>query len=291
VLAEVAQKVLDAGGQRDRGQGVIGWVAQNGQSVRIGDSRHDPRFVDRRERGYAVNSLLAVPVRSGESMLGVFTVSARGRDVFSEDHEVAARLLASTAAQALQSAELRMLALTDSQTLAYNRNYLLPQLRRELERAARQQLPLSLLLMDLDHFKRVNDTHGHAVGDDVLRAFADTVRCSVRAVDTLVRRGGEEFVLIMPATDERRALAVAERVRQRVAAHALPARGGRAIVQTVSIGVASWNRTETPERLDERADLALYEAKRTGRDRCVSASSLRQSATTDVVLCAERASS
>lgn len=257
-----------------RGQGLLGWVAQHGRAARIGDSRRDPRFIEHHERGYAVGSVLAVPVRSGDATLGVLTVSSRGNDAFSEADEVAARLLASTAAQALQAAELRLLALTDSQTLAYNRTYLLPQLRREIERSARQQLPLSVLLLDLDHFKRVNDTHGHAVGDDVLRAFADTVRSAVRAGDTLVRRGGEEFVLIMPATDARCASIVGERVRSCVAAQPLPARGGRSIAQTVSIGIASWNQQETPERLEERADLALYEAKRGGRNRCVSAADL-----------------
>lgn len=270
-----------------RGQGVVGWVAQNGQAARIGDSQRDPRFIQHAGRGYAVGSVLSVPVRSGDATLGVLTVSARQRDAFSEDHEVTARLLASTAAQALQTAELRMLALTDTQTLAYNRNYLLPQLRRELARAARQQLPLSLLLMDLDHFKNVNDTHGHAVGDDVLRAFADIVRSSVRSLDTLVRRGGEEFVLIMPATDERCAASVAERVRSRVAAHPLPARGGRSIAQTVSIGIASWTDHESPERLDERADLALYEAKRSGRNRCVCAPSPREPAPSESIVVAQ----
>jgi diguanylate cyclase (GGDEF)-like protein len=263
------------------GEGVVGWVAKTGQAVRIGDSRHDPRFVDRRERGYPVGSVLSVPVRSGESMLGVLTVSSPGCDAFTEDDEIAARLLASTAAQTLRATELRRLALTDSQTLAYNRSYLLPQLRREMERAARQLTPLSVLLMDLDHFKRVNDTFGHAIGDDVLRAFADITRSAVRAVDTLVRRGGGEFVLIMPATSERQAWLVAERVRQRVCAAPLPARGQRCVPQTISIGVATWNGLEGPESLDERADVALYEAKRTGRNRTVIACE-----TQDTALCA-----
>jgi diguanylate cyclase (GGDEF)-like protein len=255
-----------------RGQGVVGWVAQTGQPVRIGDSQHDPRFVERRERGYPVGSVLSVPVRSGDQTMGVLTMSASGRNAFTEDDEIAAKLLASAAAQNLQAAELRLLALTDAGTLAYNRGYLMPQLRREMERAARQHSALSVLLIDLDHFKRVNDTHGHAVGDDVLRAFADLVRASVRAVDVLVRRGGEEFVLIMPSTGDPHACAVAERVRQRVAAQPLPARGGLVVAQTVSIGVATWNGLEGPELLDERADRALYQAKRGGRNRTVLAS-------------------
>ena len=250
----------------------MGWVAQTGQTARIGDSQRDPRFVERRERGYPVGSVLSVPVRSGDQTMGVLTMSASRRDAFTEADEIAAKLLASAAAQNLQATELRLLALTDAGTLAYNRGYLMPQLRREMERAARQRSALSVLLIDLDHFKRVNDTHGHAVGDDVLRAFADLVRASVRAVDVLVRRGGEEFVLIMPSTGESHACAVAERIRLRVAAQPLPARGGLAVAQTVSIGAATWNGLEGPELLDERADRALYQAKRGGRNRTVLAS-------------------
>jgi diguanylate cyclase (GGDEF)-like protein len=168
-------------------------------------------------------------------------------------------------------AELHRLALTDSQTLAYNRRYLLPRLNEEMERARRQVEALSVLLFDLDHFKRVNDSHGHAAGDRVLRAFADTVRECVRTVDVLVRRGGEEFVLIMPSTDQHQARAVAERVRIRLAQDPLPVRQGLALLQTVSIGVAMWDTHESPEALEERADQALYEAKRLGRNRVVVA--------------------
>ena len=254
-----------------QGQGLLGWVAQTGQLVRVGDSALEPRFFDRRERGFAVGSVLSVPVRSGERTVGVLSVSCAERDAFTPEDESIAQLLAGAAAQALRTAELHTLALTDSQTLAYNRRYLAPRLCEEMERAQRHAAPLSVLLMDLDHFKRVNDAHGHAVGDRVLRAFADLVRACVRAVDVVVRRGGEEFVLIMPATDEIQARLVAERVRKRVGGQPMYAGKGSSIDQTVSIGVASWNGRETPESLEERADLAMYEAKRRGRDRVVSA--------------------
>jgi two-component system cell cycle response regulator len=255
-----------------KGQGLLGWVAQTGQAVRVGDSAQEPRFFDRRERGFAVGSVLSVPVRAAERIVGVLSVSSAQRDAFTQEDESVAQLLANAAAQALRTAELHTLALTDSQTLAYNRRYLVPRLCEEMERAQRHATPLSVLLMDLDHFKRVNDLHGHAVGDRVLRAFADGVRACVRAVDVIVRRGGEEFVLIMPATDELQARLVAERVRKRVGGQPMYARAGLSLDQTVSIGIATWDGRETPEALDERADLAMYEAKRRGRDRVVSAS-------------------
>jgi diguanylate cyclase (GGDEF)-like protein len=233
----------------------------------------EPRFVERRERGYAVGSLMSLPVRDGGSTVGVLSVSSPTRDAFSETDQALASLLAGAAAQALRMAELRRLALTDSQTLAYNRHCLLPRLNEELERARRKGEALSLLLLDLDHFKRVNDSYGHAAGDRVLRAFADAVRECVRAVDVLVRRGGEEFVLIMPATDEYQARAVAERVRVRLGHQPLLVRDGLALLQTVSIGVAMWDTQEGAEALEERADLAMYEAKRHGRNRVVCARS------------------
>ena len=258
-----------------KGQGLLGWVAETGKSVRVGDSRHEPRFIDRRDRGFPVGSLLSVPVRSGARTLGVLSVSSAARDAFVEQDEVLAQLLASAAAQALRAAELHKLALTDSQTLAYNRRYLVPRLCEEIERAQRHAAPLSVLLMDLDHFKRVNDAYGHAVGDIVLRAFTDSVRACVRAVDVVVRRGGEEFVLIMPATDELQARVVAERVRERLASEPLYVRRDLRIEQTVSIGVATWDELEGPESLEERADLAMYEAKRRGRNRVVVAANPR----------------
>lgn len=251
------------------GEGVLGWVAETGRALRVGDCLRERRFIERRERGYAVGSLISLPVHNTGRTLGVLSVSSPARDAFSESDQVIASLLAGAAAQALRMAELHRLALTDSQTLAYNRRYLLPRLNEELERARRQGEPLSVLLFDLDHFKRVNDCHGHAAGDRVLRAFADAVRECVRAVDVLVRRGGEEFVLIMPTTDEYQACAVAERVRLRLAQEPLPVRPGLALWQTVSIGVAMWDSHESPESLEERADLAMYEAKRIGRNRVV----------------------
>lgn len=129
---------------------------------------------------------------------------------------------------------------------------------------------MSLLYLDLDHFKSVNDRHGHAVGDVVLRTFADRVRRVVRRVDVLVRRGGEEFVLIMPATGATQAHASGNRIQQSLHSEPFEVDAAR-IRQTVSIGVATWDKRETPEQLERRADEAMYEAKRLGRNRVVVA--------------------
>ena len=249
-----------------RGEGVLGWVAETGQCACIEDSSHEPRFVAR-ERGFDVGSLLSVPISSPDGTVGVLSVSSVRTCAFRQAEQALAQVRASAAAQSLRTAELRQLAVTDSQTLAYNRRCLLPRLREEMEHARRHGAPLSLLLIDLDHFKRVNDAHGHPTGDVVLRAFADTVRECVRAADVLFRRGGEEFVLIMPSTDESQATTVAERLRRRLGRAPLRVRADLLLLQTASIGVATWDGEEAAEALEERADLAMYEAKRRGRNR------------------------
>lgn len=254
-----------------KGEGVLGWVAEHGRVARISDSEKDPRFARNEQRGFAVGSLLSIPIRARGETLGVFSLSAPHCDAFDAEHEALALLLARNAAQALTTSELEEQSITDSQTLAYNRRYLLPRLRQEMERANRNNESLSLLSIDLDHFKRVNDQHGHAVGDALLRAFADAVREQVRSIDVLVRRGGEEFVLIMPSTNEIDADAVAERLRTRLAERPLEPRAGLSILQTISVGVATWDGRESPEAIDERADLAMYEAKGRGRNRVVQA--------------------
>jgi diguanylate cyclase (GGDEF)-like protein len=256
-----------------KGQGILGWVAETGNCVRVGDSTRDPRFAPGPERGFAVSSLVSVPIRVRGVTLGVLSLSAPETDAFTAEDESVAKLLAQTAAQALVTSELERQTITDAQTLAFNRGYLFPRLKQELERTRQRGSSLSVLLLDLDHFKRVNDRHGHAVGDELLRAFADLARRVVRSSDVLVRRGGEEFVLIMPNTRECHALLVAERLRKRVASNPLLSREGLRVEATISVGVASWNGSESAEALDHRADLAMYEAKQCGRNRtfCSSA--------------------
>ena len=127
------------------------------------------------------------------------------------------RLLANCSAPPIERARLRRLAMFDDTTMAFNHRYLTPRLVEEMERASRSSGDVSVLYMDLDHFKSVNDNHGHAVGDVVLRMFADRVRKVVRRIDVLVRRGGEEFVLIMPATGATQAHATGHRIQQTLA--------------------------------------------------------------------------
>jgi diguanylate cyclase (GGDEF)-like protein len=163
------------------------------------------------------------------------------------------------------NAQLRALATTDALTGLPNHRAMMAALNQELERASRFGYSFAVLFLDLDHFKALNDTHGHAVGDAALREFASTVQSALRGVDILGRWGGEEFVAILPQTDAVQGLAVAERVRAGVADRVFE-RGGGAHM-TCSIGVAVYPE-DGGERdtLVERADRAMYLAKHLGRN-------------------------
>lgn len=261
-----------------KGQGIIGWAVQQGEPVRVNNSPADARFAPTPNRGFEVRSVMSIPLFAGERVLGAFSVSAAQADAFSFAHEQAGVVVAHAVAQALRCAELERLATTDALTRAYNRSYLVPSLSTEMNRARRTQKPLSVLLMDLDDFKSVNDRHGHAVGDQVLCRFTEVVRSCVRSFDVLVRRGGEEFELIMPGTTTVEGYRVAERIRAKLASTPLAVRDDVKILQTVSVGLATWDGREGPEALDSRADLAMYEAKKRGRNRTITASMPRLNA-------------
>lgn len=163
---------------------------------------------------------------------------------------------------------IEKLARTDPLTLLANRRGLEEAIAHERDRAERTGEPLSVVALDLDHFKRVNDTWGHAVGDRLLSAVGEALRAGVRPYDVAARVGGEEFLLVLPATSRERASDVAERLRARIAQLAVEGLPERV---TASAGVAEHARRETTEALLSRADAALYEAKRLGRNRVVLA--------------------
>jgi diguanylate cyclase (GGDEF)-like protein len=252
------------------GQGVAGWVVENGEVVRIGDVRLDPRFVPKPNQGFEIRAMLAVPMWSAGEVVGVLAITSSEPERYSAAHEPLCQLLANCAVPPIEKARLARLAITDSHTLAFNHAYLVGGIQAEMERARGTASPMSLLLMDLDHFKSVNDRFGHAAGDRALRDFADRVRATTRDNDVIVRRGGDEFVLIMSATGRDSALAVAERIRAAMDREPAPASSARAEVRprlTVSIGVATWDGQETATDLEARADEAMYEAKLRGRNR------------------------
>lgn len=164
-------------------------------------------------------------------------------------------------------------SLTDGLTGTGNRLCLDSVLGREIEQATRYNQPLSVLVLDLDHFKKINDTYGHATGDYVLKMVAKTIQASSRCADMTFRFGGEEFVVLLNKTDTAGAKTTAERIRRNISQLSLHF-ARQQIPVSVSIGVATLGHGENRDSLLNRADLALYQAKQNGRNRCVIADPL-----------------
>jgi two-component system cell cycle response regulator len=163
------------------------------------------------------------------------------------------------------------MAITDALTGLFNRRYMESHLSTLVEQAASRGKPLTVMVIDIDYFKAINDGHGHDAGDDVLRDFALRIKRSIRGIDLACRYGGEEFVLVMPETDMAVAAMVAERLRRRIAAEPFAIeQGSRVIPVTISIGIAALrDKDDTAASVLKRADQALYRAKRDGRNRVV----------------------
>jgi diguanylate cyclase (GGDEF)-like protein len=167
-------------------------------------------------------------------------------------------------------ADLRRLASVDELTGVANRRWFTAMAGRELERCRRFEHQLALLMIDIDHFKSVNDTHGHAVGDEVLKAFTRELESNLRSVDLLGRLGGEEFAVMLPETEQSAAALTAERLRAAVETLKFPFEDGTVLRITTSVGIAIFSPTgDSLDSLLARADSALYTAKREGRNRTV----------------------
>ena len=161
------------------------------------------------------------------------------------------------------------MAITDVLTGLHNRRYMESHLATLVEQANARGKPLTLLILDIDFFKSINDTYGHDAGDDVLREFAHRLKKSIRGIDLACRYGGEEFVVVMPDTDMTVAAMVAERLRRRIASEPFKiAQGDKSV--TISIGIAALGAEDTPAQVLKRADQALYRAKHEGRNRVVA---------------------
>lgn len=207
------------------------------------------------------------PALSAAYLIMMAVVLASSTFLTARVHSARARLRSQKRELARAIEQIRELATRDELTGLPNRRYMLEMLRLEQLRAQRSPQPLLLAQMDLDHFKAINDTHGHAAGDRALQAFAQTVRACVRSSDILARWGGEEFLLLMANTHAADGMRLLERVRATVAATPVALPGGTSLYLTVSVGLAELVPHEGTASLLQRADAALYEAKRQGRNR------------------------
>ncbi|MHB8838516.1 MAG: GGDEF domain-containing response regulator [Gemmatimonadaceae bacterium] len=260
---------------------------EHGHPVLVEDLHTSPLYEDLRREWAAngmqipIRSVIALPFTLGKVQAGVFFLRRMvneppltNEDVEFADSVIKAAVAAIHRAQVIETtkadnARLEVLAHTDPLTQVLNRRALTVRLASELERARRYDSVLTLLMVDLDHFKTVNDTYGHLVGDEVLREIATLLQNDVRSVDVVARYGGEEFVAVLPETSLAGAMIFAERIREHIAATPFAGSLVEPLKLTASIGVSSYPSAtiNTVDDLFARADEALYRAKADGRNR------------------------
>jgi diguanylate cyclase (GGDEF)-like protein len=244
-----------------RDVGVLGAITALGPPLRLEDLTHDPRHVGFPPGHPPMKSLLGVPITSGNRLLGkLYLTDKSGEQSFTADDEAVVVSLARDAAVAIEKARLmeqiQALAVTDGLTGLYNYRAFQERLKEEIERGSRYGHACSLLMADMDNFKRVNDTYGHLVGDTALKAIAGALKSQVRNVDLCARYGGEEFAILLPETDKKGALVIAERVRAGVENLPLHTPDDQDLSLTVSIGVASYPLdADNPQVLLRAADV------------------------------------
>jgi diguanylate cyclase (GGDEF)-like protein len=245
-------------------------VIERGGEFAAADLRYDPRVPDQ-----SIGAVLAFPLTSRgrrvAALIGLDRAPSSREPKLLPSVLRAVRILLEPAATALDTALLlkraEALSVTDDLTNLHNSRYLNLVLRREAKRASRSGRPLSLVFLDLDGFKSINDSHGHLFGSRALVEAAAVVRSSARETDVVARFGGDEFVIVLPDTGGEGAFAVAERVRQRTAEHQFLAADGLDIHLTASIGVATMpDVAVSPDELIQAADMAMYRVKQGGKN-------------------------
>lgn len=264
----------------------IGAALEKQHPILIPDIWKCGRYVELREQWLrdgtqvSVRSVMALPFTFDGSRTGVFLLRRTGdKPSFNEGDAEFAETVIRSAMTALHRAHtmeltradnvrLEALAHTDPLTQLLNRRALIVRLVAELERVRRYNAPLTVLMIDVDHFKLVNDTHGHIAGDLVLEELGFVLQRAARAVDTVARYGGEEFVVVLPETGEHGALAFAERLRAKVEWNTFSIGKGQSLHLTISVGLTTLESAgaESAEELLDAADKALYRAKQGGRN-------------------------
>jgi diguanylate cyclase (GGDEF)-like protein len=270
------------------GKGITGRCALEKKVVNVGDVRLDPGYI--RSGILDIRSEIACPVIFAGELLGVLTVESTNENAFNEDDVRLLSILSLQVAVGMRNAgmyaEIEKMAVTDPLTGLYNYRYFYQRLGAELARSNRYHHPLSIIMIDLDDFKKINDHCGHLCGDRVLREAASAMRRNIRRYDEPVtlkgaeldivsRYGGEEFIIIQPDTPLAGALVCAERLRKMLETQiaplcGLPCNEDSPARVTGSFGVAAFREGDTLESLLKRADTAMYQAKEQGKNRVVA---------------------
>ncbi len=257
------------------GEGIAGHAAQSGATQLVEDIATDTRYRSYPGEPARVGSFLAIPMRHREKSVGVLAFRRTALRAFGEDDIRLLSAVAQQASLAVVNARLHdatvLQSLTDPLTGVSNRRGMNQRLELELTRGQRFLHDVAVVMIDLDHFKLVNDSRGHAVGDEVLRQVARLLQRNVRKVDEVARYGGEEFLLVLPQLGRAGATDVAEKLRRIIESTPLALAGADPSMVTISAGVATYPEDAgDAQTLLERADAALYIAKHEGRNRVVA---------------------
>ncbi len=260
------------------GEGIAGWVIQNGKPVLVADCKEDARFsrkADQKSR-FETRTMMCVPLIVKERGIGTIQVLNRlDFQPFDQSDLRILHVLANQAAVAIQNARLHEMATVDGMTGLYLRNYFMARLEEEYRRVLRTGEPVSLLMSDIDFFKKVNDKYGHQGGDMALIGLAKVIQDTILSLDSedmAGRYGGEEFCILLPGRDENKAQEIGELVRKNIESQAIAIGEQKANI-TISVGVSSFplhtDHLKSPDDFIKLADEALYICKNKGRN-CVS---------------------
>ncbi len=255
------------------GDGIYGWVAMTGNAEIINNLPKDSRFKPTEGIDDNVSSLICAPFKGKGQVIGLINAYRLDGEVFDESSYELLFSMASQVGMALENARLfeetKTLAITDGMTSLYNYRYFTERLCEEFERAKRYKRDISLIMIDIDFFKKYNDAHGHPKGDILLKDFSEILRKTLRDSDILARYGGEEFVIILNETANDVAVEVAEKLRKAVELKDFEGGESQPVGRvTISLGVASYaDGMKSTDDLVKNADNALYRAKEEGRNR------------------------
>ncbi len=271
VVGEASDKLKDV--HLKIGEGIAGWVAQTGQPLISENVYQDPRFaqwVDQKT-GFETQSIVCLPLISKGRTLGVIELLNTARGHISAPDLEFLGALADFAAIAVENARfvkrIRDLSIVDDVTGLYNSRHLHALLETEISRAVRYATSFSVVFLDLDYFKLVNDNYGHLVGSRLLREIGQVLKHNLRTVDWATRYGGDEFVLILPSTGKHEALQVAKRLRSALNEEVFMNNEGLHIQITASFGLATFpDDAKSKEDVIRMADQAMYRVKRSTRD-------------------------
>ncbi|MBI1909535.1 MAG: diguanylate cyclase [Deltaproteobacteria bacterium] len=258
------------------GEGVSGMAALTKEIIYIRDTKKDPRYLHYKGQKKEDGSFVSIPLLFKNNLVGVMNFSRPGVNQFSDEEREMLQAVASQIAVALINVDLyartKDLSIKDELTDLYNRRYLQQILPMEIKRAKRFSRPVSILMVDIDSFKKYNDAYGHLEGDVVLREFARLLRENLREVDVIIRFGGEEFLVLLPNTNREQALTVSDKLLGWVRQHPFPNRQTQPTGHfTVSTGLSCYPEdAQSADDLVDHADVALYQAKGQGRDRVVA---------------------